>query len=134
MKITVEKTKQDSYQGEREYLKLNLTQFNKWIKALRSGKYSQTKNSLEDSDGFCCLGVACKVLIPKYKLFIDDYGFIQGEIPENQGNSPVWLNKINDNFSIITSKSLVDLNDNKNFTFDEIADVLELVYIHKMLD
>ncbi len=39
----------------------------KWIEALRSGKYKQTKEVLHDGDGFCCLGVLCEVLgIPKY--------------------------------------------------------------------
>ena len=36
----------------------------KWVAALRSGKYKQDKDQglLETDDGkFCCLGVACKV-------------------------------------------------------------------------
>ena len=32
-----------------------------WIKALRSGDYNQTKESLSDGDGFCCLGVLCDI-------------------------------------------------------------------------
>lgn len=32
----------------------------KWMKALRSGKYSQAKNVLKSTKGgFCCLGVLC---------------------------------------------------------------------------
>ena len=31
----------------------------KWVGALRSGDYEQTKNFLHDKKGFCCLGVAC---------------------------------------------------------------------------
>lgn len=34
----------------------------KWLKALRSGDFSQTKNALENKDGNCCLGVLCRVL------------------------------------------------------------------------
>lgn len=30
-----------------------------WIKALRSGKYSQTAGQLRINNHFCCLGVAC---------------------------------------------------------------------------
>lgn len=33
----------------------------RWVEALRSGKYKKTVSSLEDSDGYCCLGVLCKV-------------------------------------------------------------------------
>ncbi len=33
----------------------------KWIEALRSGKYDQTKGALRTEAGFCCLGVLCEV-------------------------------------------------------------------------
>lgn len=31
----------------------------KWVTALRSGEYIQTKGALHDYAGFCCLGVLC---------------------------------------------------------------------------
>lgn len=35
----------------------------RWLKALRSGEYSQTTGSLTDDEGaFCCLGVLCDIL------------------------------------------------------------------------
>jgi hypothetical protein len=33
----------------------------KWVKALRSGEYRQTKSVLTNGNGFCCLGVACEI-------------------------------------------------------------------------
>lgn len=33
----------------------------KWVAALRSGKYTQTKGTLRDDRGFCCLGVLLDV-------------------------------------------------------------------------
>ena len=33
----------------------------KWVAALRSGNYLQTKGKLRGKRGFCCLGVACDV-------------------------------------------------------------------------
>ena len=36
---------------------------NKWVKALRSGKYTQTKNNLCNAVGHCCLGVLCELYI-----------------------------------------------------------------------
>lgn len=30
-----------------------------WVRALRSGKYKQARESLRNGDGYCCLGVAC---------------------------------------------------------------------------
>lgn len=32
-----------------------------WVKALKSGKYKQTKESLRDRKGYCCLGVLCDI-------------------------------------------------------------------------
>lgn len=34
-----------------------------WVKALRSGKYQQTKQYLHTDEGFCCLGVACDMQV-----------------------------------------------------------------------
>lgn len=34
-----------------------------WIDALRSGRFKQTRGQLEDVNGCCCLGVACRVAI-----------------------------------------------------------------------
>lgn len=37
----------------------------KWVEALRSGKYKQTRNALRKSDNrFCCLGVLCDIADP----------------------------------------------------------------------
>lgn len=33
----------------------------KWLEALRSGEYKQTKKHLRDENGFCCLGVLCDI-------------------------------------------------------------------------
>jgi hypothetical protein len=33
----------------------------KWVAALTSGKYKQTKGTLTDKNGFCCLGVLCDI-------------------------------------------------------------------------
>lgn len=30
-----------------------------WLRALRNGKYKQTRSNLRTSTGFCCLGVLC---------------------------------------------------------------------------
>lgn len=33
----------------------------KWVAALRSGNYTQTKGVLKDDTGYCCLGVLCAI-------------------------------------------------------------------------
>jgi hypothetical protein len=51
--------------------------FQKWINALRSGEYKQTRQSLHDDKGYCCLGVLCDVASKenKYNMAIDEYDF-----------------------------------------------------------
>ena len=36
---------------------------NKWVEALRSGKYKQGRGKLNSENGYCCLGVLCEVFI-----------------------------------------------------------------------
>lgn len=33
----------------------------KWVDALKSGNFKQTKDKLKDDCGYCCLGVACVI-------------------------------------------------------------------------
>lgn len=52
----------------------------KWADALESGKFSQTKGTLFDGEGYCCLGVACVLAGKKFES--DDGGhfyFIKGD-------------------------------------------------------
>ena len=42
-----------------------------WVKALRSDKFSQSKHVLQDSRGFCCLGVACDIFAETLSLKVD---------------------------------------------------------------
>ena len=115
-------------------LKINKRQFKKWIAALDSGEYKQGKNELHSQYGYCCLGVGCDVLIPQKLLFLNYDGFIEGNIAEHQPAAPKWFKDIDDDFSDRTENRLTVLNDEKGFTFPEIATLLELVYIHKILD
>lgn len=115
-------------------LKINKRQLKKWIAALDSGKYKQGKNNLHNECGYCCLGVGCEVLIPEKLLSINADGFIDGGIVEHQPAAPKWFKEIDDDFRDITETRLTILNDDRGFTFPEIATLLELVYVHKILD
>jgi hypothetical protein len=119
--------------------KVSMDDFNKWLGALRSGKYKQGHGKLETSEGLCCLGVGCKVFIPKESQTIGTkfpatIGILLGTLPTEQANSPDWLKEINVDFNAKTASHLFDLNDSMRLSFDEIADCLEAVYIHKVLE
>jgi hypothetical protein len=102
----------------------------KVLVALRSGEFTQTTSTLQDSCGHCCLGVMCEVYEKEtgVKLPRDISGFIVGS---NLSGFPlvkswVGLNKDNDAGHADGSiYSLVDMNDRLNNTFLEIADHIE---------
>lgn len=111
---------------------MNKKQLRKWIDALYSGKYKQDTFVLQSDIGYCCLGVACEVLIPKTKLKIEN-GLMAGYLPNEQPNAPKWLKQINNHFRKKLGTDLTHLNDEKGFSFEEIGMILELVYINKAL-
>ena len=113
---------------EKEQIKL-------WVAELRSGKYKQIRGWLNACGGYCCFGVACKILIPEPLLIISSHSnTISGGYPSDQTHAPKWLKELNLDFIKKSGQALSHINDNTDFTFDEIADLIELVYIHKALD
>lgn len=113
-----------------------ITKNRKWIEALRSGKYKQTKSRLRDTFGFCCLGVACDLINSDawhFNILEKDYSFSntneRSVLPENIQNlygllfdTGISMYYINEKFHV--DGHLTTLND-KGFTFTQIADVIE---------
>lgn len=101
-----------------------------WIDALLSGKYSQTKNRLRDSDGFCCLGVACDVKNPlqwnEYTVHPSEktvYSWTQSDGYNEAHALPTTIQKeleMSDDQLI----NLADMNDSGK-TFIEIAEQIK---------
>lgn len=103
----------------------------KWAAALRSGNYKKGVGALfkEDENSYCCLGVACEILKSwpiSTNLHLD--GTVTSKLLGS--NSPrvggIWFTNLND--VGIKTQGLDRLN------FDEIADLIELKYIHGGLD
>lgn len=116
-------------------MKINKRQFNRWLRALYEQELPQSQRRLQNQDGYCCLGVGCKVLIPKKKYRLADGCFLYGNYPDAQNDAPDWLKDINDDFYKKTDKfTLALLNDDKGFTHPEIAMLLDLVYNYKILE
>jgi hypothetical protein len=113
-------------------MNINKEELKIWINTLRSGEFQQTTGALQDENGYCCLGVACKVLIPKEKQKFNDLGFLFGGTPDKQPNAPEWLKEINSNYAHFHSKinkCIAELNDHEKFSFAQIADILEKTYL-----
>lgn len=115
--------------------------FDKWLTALRSGEYQQGKNALKriDQNGnvqYCCLGVACDLINPKWADSPDNYqqeansqygfyGWFADTLMESSyGSSEVIDLPFLSDLRYDVGKQVADMNDN-GATFLEIADWLE---------
>lgn len=105
----------------------------KWVEALRSGKYVQTKGRLADDHGYCCLGVLCELAIedglPVIKSISGDYGcFFYDDAMDVLPKSVAKWAGVNiasnyvDEYGI--HRQLSEENDSGK-TFAEIADIIE---------
>lgn len=122
----------------------NKVNIQKWVDALRSGKYAQATDRLKKVDPdtgeafYCCLGVAAEVHGLKSRLesetigeytgwvFVDDKDITYiGAMPDDTGN---WLGLSRVNRRVRyngVDASLVELNDLYHWSFDSIADAIE---------
>lgn len=96
----------------------------KWLKALRSGKYKQCDGKLykEEESGFCCLGVACEFSgVNPYE--IDGVGWIYDYVAVKSENKiPDEL--VGSDFNNRLVCVLSEMNDSGR-SFAEIADWIE---------
>lgn len=106
-----------------------------WIKALRSGKYSQSYRGLRDNNGYCCLGVLMDCFINTensdaqwqhentdcYRVISSNdkrpsYGLLHQttKFKKWAGDIPSWIECI-----------LINLNDSEQADFNQIANWIE---------
>ena len=120
----------------------------KWIDALRSGKYEQGSEKLRTVSGYCCLGVLCDLyaqehdtqwefrgneetnLQPKdYWYFEDQSEFVPESVMDWAGfteNCPVVKIDVeeDDEDSWFYHEGLADLNDS-GYTFNELSKLIQ---------
>ena len=110
----------------------------KWVEALRSGKYSQCEGTLQNVEGYCCLGVACDVYEKEaeVKLPRNKHGFYELDtlsggfkvvrdwlgLVDSEGGMPPFKGQKDQRYIYTT---LTKLNDHARMSFNEIADVIE---------
>lgn len=128
-------------QSEYDFSDLNDDQV-LWLTDLLTTDATQCIGSLETDKGFCCLGRACIVLEPETRL--EEDGFItyetRSEVLSEKLQKKLCLRSNNAEFNISelveldvrafreTSwsdfSSLTEFNDNKKFSFKEIAEFI----------
>lgn len=124
----------------------------KWVAALRSGEYKQTTGQLADTDyndnySFCCLGVLAEVLEPgitkhggaleglctlrdAHDKFNTDHGLWALFEPNTELHALASdfrsaMPEGNDVSDKQADSSLMTLNDDGKYTFNQIADLIE---------
>jgi hypothetical protein len=110
----------------------------RWIDALRSGKYAQDRGQLRTPHGYCCLGVLCDLYDPYGWTTSNGYAYDEEQftLPKIVAD---WAGLMNDPY-VTSSNSpyanfadedwperiyLAALNDNAHMSFAEIANVIE---------
>lgn len=104
----------------------------KWIRALRSGKYKQTRDRIKHRDAYCCLGVLCTVI--KADWVKDKWGDMQAQIKGVEITScnkltPCFVDKVG--LTDEQQNTLAELNDGappkniKKHSFKQIADYIK---------
>jgi hypothetical protein len=113
-------------------------QFLDWLAVLESNAVPQATSRLQNREGFCCLGLACALLIPENKVITaaDDIfmptGRLLGEYPDCQPNAPRWLKDIDKHFLRKTGRTVSDMNDIDELSFPEIAKILRMAYAEEL--
>jgi hypothetical protein len=120
--------------------KMNPDVKQRWVSALKSGEYQQTKNQLRNSEGFCCLGVLCELYRQENQTaqwipgFGDNLRFYLTDKEHSVSTSipfcvQEWAELPASDPMIGTEpgieRSLVDLNDTVGYSFIQIADAIE---------
>jgi hypothetical protein len=102
----------------------------KVLVALRSGEYTQTTSTLQDSRGHCCLGVMCEVYEKetgdKIKRDFDDY--IKGRSLLDLPKVQQWVGLTDTCGTYLLPNgptSLAQMNDRDGKSLSEIADFIE---------
>lgn len=131
-------------------MRMNTEIKKKWLSALRSGEYLQSKGTLKNEDGYCCLGVLCDLYAKEH----DDVNWEHRTFEDSQcdkfyfdGNSEylslsviewaglkshdpsiqIEYENVNDNGTTFTDyyeQPLSELND-EGVSFMKIADYIE---------
>jgi uncharacterized protein YeaC (DUF1315 family) len=126
--------------------KMNPEVKQKWIAALRSGKYEQGSEKLRSVSGYCCLGVLCDLYAKEHNtewefrgyggtnLQPQDYWYYEGEseyLPESvmewsgvKVNCPQVRVDVDDEDEWFYHETLADLNDSGH-TFNDLSKLIE---------
>lgn len=98
----------------------------RWVKALKGGEYHQGRKALNRGGRHCCLGVLCEVMnLRKYQEYRE---YPAWYYYENEESYTRLAEKLVDDWLGSEHgfvEELIEMNDTKNFSFEEIAERIE---------
>lgn len=111
----------------------------RWVEALRSGKYEQGTGALTTGSGrYCCLGVLCDLAVADGAIeppIVVEAGMLaygtRGETEHLPRLVQLWAGLEQHSPEVLVDpdegswQELVELNDNTGLNFHEIADLIE---------
>lgn len=122
----------------------NIENIRKWVDALRSGDYQQGQGALhnivsEDEHYYCCLGVACDLSgVPVNDTIKNN---VLGVLVRYGEQAQIWcapdevLDWLGFDANVVLfdvyegEYSLIELNDECKYTFNQIADIIEDTFL-----
>jgi hypothetical protein len=94
-----------------------------WVTGLRSGQYTQTKGTLKNEDGYCCLGVLCDIVKDRMKLTWTDIKNLNNHYLPSE---IVQFCELEDhNPSIVAEENTLAVLNDEGMSFLEIAELIE---------
>ena len=106
----------------------------RWIEALRSGEYKQGMHYLRKrNDEYCCLGVLCDLFDnTKWDTYFNDSSSYEGVHYDTMfASSPPKHIMCEVGLTPVEINLLTDMNDEKGWSFEEIADLIESLPLDK---
>lgn len=110
-------------------------QMERWVKALRSGKFKQGKGALCSDNKYCCLGVLCEInkrhVSKEESGGLVRYEYSQTVLPSRiKSYVGVWsdVGSFRDSKAENIIPSCATMNDCDARSFTEIADIIEQNY------
>lgn len=96
----------------------------KWLKALRGGRYRQTRDHLKADGGYCCLGVLANIQGAKWKWEESEDDLCPTIAGQRAFNGGLLFPRHAGGLRKDTMNKLANMNDDGK-SFKEIADYIE---------
>jgi hypothetical protein len=98
----------------------------RWVRALRSGRYTQIRSRLRKGDrNMCCLGVLCDVVDPQGWGYVSPHFDLNPNWHRGEETEPSVATLARAGFGYDEIDLLIEANDKYRWSFEDIANYIE---------